>query len=256
MKNMNVNEYLKRIKFQSRTGDAFEDLKQLQTQNLYHVPFENLDVINKVPIRLDLSHIYHKIVRNHRGGFCYEINGLFHWLLKQLGYEVKMISSTIAREKNQWYMENTHLANIVTMNNVEYLIEVGAGDTVRSPVPLTGDVVEDISGKYRVHPVGEFLHLQKLIDDEWTAEYRFTTTPRIFSFFEEVCKLNQTSPESHFTQKIIVTKTNQTGRITLTNHEIITTINGEKSKKEYQQHERPDLLNNLFGIDMHQKHEW
>ncbi|NDI34912.1 arylamine N-acetyltransferase family protein [Chengkuizengella sediminis] len=252
-KDMNVNEYLKRIKVQSKTGDVIEDLKLLQTQNLYHVPFENLDVINKVSIQLDLPQIYHKIVQNHRGGFCYELNGIFHWLLKQLGYEVKMISSTIAREKNLWYMENTHLANIVTMNGVEYLIDVGTGYTARSPIPLTGEIIEDIGGKYRIYPVEESLHLQQLIHDEWAAVYRFTTTPRTFSFFEEVCRWNQTSPESPFTQKKVVTKATETGRITLTNHEIITTINGEKSKKEYQQHELPDLLDNLFGMDMYQK---
>ncbi|NBI29299.1 arylamine N-acetyltransferase family protein [Chengkuizengella marina] len=252
-KEMNVNEYLKRIKVQSITGNAIEDIKWLQRQNLYYVPFENLDVINKVPVKLDLSPIYHKIVRNHRGGFCYEVNGLFHWLLKQLGYKVRMISSTIAKEKDQWYRSHTHLTNIVTLKGVDYLIEVAAGDTVRSPVPLTGEIVEDISGKYRIYPIGEFLHLQKYLDNEWASVYRFTTTPRTFSFFEEVCRWNQTSPESPFTQKKIVTRATETGRLTLTNHEIITTINGEKKKKEYQQDELPILLNNLFDIDMYQK---
>ncbi|MFS1511083.1 arylamine N-acetyltransferase family protein [Chengkuizengella sp. SCS-71B] len=252
-KEMNVNEYLKRIKVQSLTGEAIEDLKLLQIQNLYHVPFENLDVINKAPVQLDLSQIYQKIVRNYRGGFCYEVNGLFHWLLKQLGYEVTMISSTVAKEKDQWYRNHTHLTNIVTLKGVDYLTEVAAGDTVRSPVPLTGEIVEDISGKYRVYPVGEFLHLQKYLNEEWTPVYRFTTSPRIFSFFEEVCKWNQTSPESPFTQKKIVTRATETGRITLTNHEIITTRNGEKTKKEYQQNELPTLLNNLFDINMYQK---
>ncbi|MDP5274767.1 arylamine N-acetyltransferase family protein [Chengkuizengella axinellae] len=248
---MNVNDYLKRIKLpSSRTGDAFEDLKKMQIQHLYHVPFENLDVVNKVPIELDLTRIYKKIVLNQRGGFCYEINGLFHWLLKQLGYEVKMISSTIAKDKNHWYKENTHLTSIVTIENVEYLVEVGAGDTVRTPIPLNGEIVEDISGRYRIDSDGDLLQLQKYVDHEWIPVYRFTTTPKAYSFFEEVCKWNQTSPESHFTQKMITTMANETGRVTLTNQEIITTINGKKTKREYSPNELSELLIDLFGMDI------
>ena len=64
---------------------------------MQHMPFENLDVIRKVPIYLNLQRIYEKIVSRKRGGYCYELNGLFNWLLTELGYDAHLIAATVRR---------------------------------------------------------------------------------------------------------------------------------------------------------------
>ena len=56
-----------------------------------NVPFENLDIQNK--IKIDLDNLFDKIVIRNRGGFCYELNGLFYKLLKQIGFAVRMVSA-------------------------------------------------------------------------------------------------------------------------------------------------------------------
>ncbi|WP_214484719.1 arylamine N-acetyltransferase [Bacillus sp. SM2101] len=247
---MDITEYLERIKVDSLSGDQMKDLQLLIKQNIYNIPFENLDVIRRIPIKLDLEQIYRKVVINRRGGFCYELNGLFHWLLTRLGYEVKRISATVAKNKNEWYLQNTHLSNIVTINEREYLVDVGFGDFSHSPIPLDGEEVEDIGGTYRIERVNElFYDLQKIDSDDWLTKFRFNTEAREYLFFEEACQLNQ-SPASHYTKKIIVTKGNATGRITLTDHEVITTINGQKTKREYLLEERNVILQELFGINL------
>ena len=40
------------------------------------IPFENLDILNNRKISLDGSILYDKIITNHRGGLCFELNGL------------------------------------------------------------------------------------------------------------------------------------------------------------------------------------
>ncbi|WP_214482418.1 arylamine N-acetyltransferase [Bacillus sp. SM2101] len=247
---MNMNHYLQRIGIHSLTGEKEQDLRSLQRQHLYTVPFENLDVINSVPIKLNLTNIYHKIVNNERGGFCYELNGLFNWLLEKLGYKVTMISATISTGKDQWYKANSHLTNLVTINQRDYLVDVGCGDTVRSPILLTGEIVEDISGKYRIQAVDDiFFDLQKHMNNEWNTQFRFSKTPREYDFFNEICHWNQTNPQSKFTQQTIVTIATPNGRVTVTDEHIIITNDDQKSKQAYSTSEFNTILNYYFDIN-------
>ncbi len=42
---------------------------------------------------LDEARMVNKIVRERRGGFCYELNSSFGWLLRQLGFTVERLSA-------------------------------------------------------------------------------------------------------------------------------------------------------------------
>ncbi|MEI5906614.1 arylamine N-acetyltransferase [Bacillus spongiae] len=248
---MDIKTYLERINVEALSGDPLKDLQLLIKQHIMTVPFENLDVLHKVPITLNLERIYQKIVENHRGGFCYEVNGLFHWLLSSLGYDVKRIASTVAKSETEWYRKNTHLSNIVTIDGKEYVVDVGFGDSSYSPIPLDGEVVKDVGGNYRIKRVDDtYYDLQKYDEQKWKVKYRFTKKVRSYSFFEEVCQWNQQSPESSFTQKTIVTLGTLKGRVTLTDDEVITTVNGQKTKRPYDQNELPKILKDSFGISI------
>ena len=80
---MEIAAYLSRIQYQGGLEPNLENLRNLQVAHLLHVPFENLDIHRKVEI--DLEGSYEKIVKRNRGGFCYELNGLFYELLEALG---------------------------------------------------------------------------------------------------------------------------------------------------------------------------
>ena len=82
---MNIQEYIKRINYSGDITPNLVVLKQLQKTHLLNVPFENLDIHYGNLIELDLDKIYHKIVVKKRGGFCYELNGLFQSLLNTIG---------------------------------------------------------------------------------------------------------------------------------------------------------------------------
>ena len=94
---MNCNQYLQRIKVKEIENPTYSFLSKLQAQHLFTVPFENLDIHQGKKIVLEESQIYQKIVVRGRGGFCYELNGLFCWLLRALGFSVSMVSSQIYR---------------------------------------------------------------------------------------------------------------------------------------------------------------
>ncbi|WP_405078991.1 arylamine N-acetyltransferase [Paenibacillus chitinolyticus] len=231
---MNVEAYLKRMDTSRPVKPDLAALKELQRQHLLHVPFENLDVIRQVPITLDIASFYEKVIGRRRGGFCYELNGLFSTLLKELGFTVRLIAATVAKPDGTWGMNESHAAILAELDR-SYLVDVGFGDSARTPVPLDGTPVEDVSGVYRAAKVPEadgLYDLQRAGEDEgWNALYRFSTAPRSLGSFAEACTFNQTSPESHFTRKLLATKATATGRVTISGDQLIETDGDVKSRQ-------------------------
>src|ERR1700757_3972846 len=102
---MDVPAYLRRIDYDGPVEPSFQTLRALHRQHLYTVPFENLDIALGVPIVLESGRLYDKIVIRRRGGFCYELNGLFCELLKQLGFRVDMLSARVHRADGSFSRE-------------------------------------------------------------------------------------------------------------------------------------------------------
>jgi len=80
---MNIDAYLKRINYRGSLDPTTQTLQQLQVAHLLTVPFENLSIHLAEPIILDGDALFEKIVVRRRGGFCYELNGLFAALLRE-----------------------------------------------------------------------------------------------------------------------------------------------------------------------------
>ena len=246
---MNIQSYLERIKYEEVTQKDLATLSQLQMNHLLHVPFENLDVMRKVEIPLDVQTYYRKIVENRRGGFCYELNGLFHWLLTNLGYQARLISATVKRGDGTWTMEGSHAALIVELEQ-PYFVDVGFGDSARKPLPLTGEIHRDVSGTYRIYRVEpDRYDLQQMGDhDEWRTRMRFTLTSKQLSDFKEPCHFNQTSPNSNFTRGELATIATPEGRVTFSKDKLTETYQGEKVERPVQKDEKARVLKQYFGI--------
>ena len=116
-----------------------ENLKLLQKQHLLNVPFENLDIHWKRPIFLDTEKFYEKIIEEKRGGFCYELNGLFYELLSEMGFQSKIISARVSNGKD-FGAEYDHLAIFTKIGEEEFLVDVGFGDFTAEPVQFVLDI--------------------------------------------------------------------------------------------------------------------
>ncbi|WP_174614627.1 arylamine N-acetyltransferase family protein [Virgibacillus ihumii] len=248
---MDADAYLDRFHAEKRVDADLPYLAYLQMQHMLHVPFENLDVINQVPITLNREKFFDKIVNHYRGGFCYELNGLFIWLLQQLGYQAHLISGTVHQKNGIWALANSHAAILVELDQ-SYLVDVGFGDSVRHPLPITGKSINDVSGKYRViyneqNELGPYL-LQKNREGLWTNLYCFDIEENKLIDFTSMCNYNQTSPDSPFTQNLITTIATENGRITLSDNILTTTKGSFKSRKEANNKE--DILEKFFNISL------
>ncbi|MBP2242299.1 N-hydroxyarylamine O-acetyltransferase [Cytobacillus eiseniae] len=244
---MNVQAYLKRISVTKEEPLTLAYLAKLQNNHMENIPFENLDVTRKVEIKLITERFFEKVMGNGRGGFCYELNGLFQQLLSKLGFHSQLIACTV-RKTEGWAKADTHAAIIVHLDE-PYLVDVGFGDSVRQPVPLNGEERTDVSGTYRVMQTEqESFDLQRFEENHWKTLYRFTTTMKYIEDFAEGCLYNQTSPDSTFTHGDIVTIATPDGRITLSGLTVTQTKNGQKEKWELSEEEKSAFIEKYFHI--------
>jgi len=215
---INVKAYLDRIEVKGKLEVNLDCLTLLQKQHLLNIPFENLDIHTKTEIRLDIDRVFTKVITNGRGGFCYELNGMFYELLLELGFEAQLISCQVYKKETGFGKEHAHVAILVKLEKHEYLCDVGFGEFALEPLNLKiGLLQQDLKGEFQIDKCDATqLQVSKLNEGVLTPEYKFENKAMQYNDFEEMCHYTQTSPESHFTQKIIITRPTLTGRISLT----------------------------------------
>ena len=251
-KSVNIEAYLSRIGLDRRDIRCdLDTLRTLQLQHLLHVPFENLDIHWRVPIVLDIDRFYEKIVEKRRGGYCYELNGLFNELLKALGYHTHLVSGRVFMGDKGYSPDFDHMAVVVKIGDQEYLSDVGFGDFASVPLKLDpSEEQTDREGTFYVRPTehGAF-EIEKLIDGKWTPELLFGRSSHDLQEFAERNEFQQHSPDSHFTTRKICSILTAEGRKTLTDIAFIISENCNReenaisSAKDFY-----DTLSREFGI--------
>ena len=258
---MEMRDYLQRIRYQGSLEPTIETLRALHEAHLLTVPFENLSIHLGQPILLQEKALYEKIVSRRRGGFCYELNGLFAWLLRQVGFAVSLLSAEVASQTRGFNPPFDHLALLVhQLDGAEWLADVGFGESFRHPLRLKADLEQkDSDGQvYRLIQEREereeptkpnYWIMQHLDEHGWEAQYRFTLQPYALADFTARCQYHQTSPESHFTQKRICSLATPQGRLTLSEWHLIITTQGERTERVLSsQEEYAAVLADSFGV--------
>lgn len=237
---MNREKYLRRIGIETNEIEpTVENLKLLQRRHLLRVPFENLDIHRKRPILLNVEKFYEKIVGQKRGGFCYELNGLFNELLRDVGFQTRLVSARVSDGKGGFGEEYDHLAIIATVGETEYLADVGFGAFTAEPLKLVCDLEQrDETGVFLLKRFDQdYLEVAKKDGESWKSEYIFKISGRDLPEFAEMCRFHQTSPESHFTQGKVCSLMTADGRKTLTDKKFIETKNGQKVETDVHSEE-------------------
>lgn len=246
---MEVGAYLKRIGYRGPLEPGSETLRQLHRAHMLAVPFENLDIQLGQQIVLSQPMFYDKIVRRKRGGFCYELNGLFGWLLEQLGYVVVSLSARVF-DGEQFGPEFDHLVLLMQMEE-PLIADVGFGDSFLEPIRLdAGEEQKQQDCVYRLTESGSAMVLQRRLGSDWEPQYIFSLTPRRLEEFSAMCHFQQTSPDSIFTRKTVCSLATPDGRVTLSNSRFIVTSGGRREEREIvDPEEYRELLKVQFGIE-------
>jgi len=251
---MDVQAYLRRIRYTEplipgvdRPG--IDLLGSLHRAHLFTVPFENLDISLGRAILCDEGRILHKIVNEHRGGFCYELNGAFAALLRVLGFRVTLLSGRVARAAGGYSPEFDHLTLRVDLEE-PWLADVGFGEGFLEPLRLEPSIEQPQNGRiFRLTPIEGAFDLEVMVEGKWRKEYAFALVPRELSEFAGMCRYHQTSPESHFTRQRICSLATPEGRITLSDEKLIETRGGSRQERLLSgDQEWRTKLRELFGV--------
>jgi len=223
-----IDEYLARIGYIGPREPTPEVLRALHERHLLSVPFENLDIHIGREIVPDEARILDKIVRQRRGGFCYELNGAFAALLRALGFDVDMLSARVPRADGTISPEFDHMTLLVRAGGERWLADVGFGECFLHPLRLDerGDQ-RDPAGTFRI----EQRDARDWLLSSGKPEYLFSLEPHPLADYAEMCHYHQTSPKSSFTQKRVCSLATMTGRITLAEDRLIVTENGARREE-------------------------
>lgn len=255
---MNIQTYLTRIEYQGSLEPNLQNLSALQKAHMRTVPFENLSVHYKQPILLNEEALYKKIVEQNRGGFCYELNGLFAWLLRSFGYKVEMLSAGVITDDGGFGPEFDHMTLLVHIDE-DYLVDVGFGDSFQEPLRVNfrgeqrqGGMSYQLSADAKRDAL--VLSEQNNLDENpnMQPQYRFMLYPHQLNEYEGMCQYHQTSPASHFTQKRVCSRATESGRFSLSDLKLIVTKNGTREEKILaSEDEFHAALKEYFNIDLH-----
>lgn len=239
-----------------------DTVARLQHAHVRAVPFENLaivgdpfdDAADGEGVVLDLPHVYEKVVERRLGGYCFELNGLFGWLLAELGVDTHRIAARVVGDDGTGRPPANHHTNVVAFDR-RYLVDVGMGiPTMRRPLPVDGEIVTDVAGvAWRVVESDrpDETHLTQYRRpgaDDWQDRYLFTDVPRDLRYFEATCDYLQTAPESPFTGDPVVSIATETGHLKLKRDTLVRYDGSDRSEEPVAPADWHDVLGREFGL--------
>ncbi|MEU3661663.1 arylamine N-acetyltransferase [Streptomyces sp. NPDC032940] len=264
METRRIDAYLRRIGAGRPARPTADALRDLHLRHLRTVPFENLSVHLGEEIVLEEERLLDKVVGARRGGFCYELNGLFGALLRALGYEVTLLAARVYGDGGALGIPYDHLALLVRTEDAEGLLaDVGFGAHSHGPLDF-GERGEqkDPGGTFRVaeagadaagarggHDADRAADLDVLCDGK--PVYRLEQRPRVLGDFESGAWWHSTSPRSHFLKSPVCSRlTEDGGRITLSGRRLTTTAaDGGREVRELETDgEVLAAYRELFGV--------
>lgn len=210
--NFSLPDYLNRIGYSSETHPDFATLTALMSAQLQSIPFENTEVqAGRIPSLIP-EDIVTKIVTQGRGGYCYEVNGLFAMALTALGFEWYF-----AGARPMFYparRPKTHMVVIVTIEGKSYLCDTGFGGYgVREPLEVVDAHESEQNGdRFRLELIEKEYVLSSLVNDEWAPQYGFALSPQEWIEFSLANHFNATHPDTIFTQKKLAVMQTPLGR--------------------------------------------
>lgn len=216
---MNVKAYFERIGLETpeEIRPTSELLRKLHLAHCTAVPYENLDMLRVIPTSLEVEPLYRKIVEGHRGGLCFELNGLFGALLRELGYGVTDLAARYLRGESVLPMRRHRVLRVQALDGL-WLCDVGIGEICpREPVALLEGVVQKQFGEQYKLEKEPFLGwvLWDLHRGEWRRFYSFTEEPQLVVDYMAPNFYCEQHPDSPFNKSEMFSLKTLQGRITL-----------------------------------------
>lgn len=225
-----VGDYLARLGLDRAPPRSREGLALLHRQHMRSIPLENLDNFLGETIRLDTPALLDKLLRRGRGGLCYELNQGFALLLEALGFSVTRLQGRVF-SANAFGPPFDHLLLGVSFPDATLIADVGFGNSFEQPLALREAESREGETGYRLARGGaEWLLSRQGSGGRWQPLYRFGMGSHEIGEYARMCVHHQTSPASHFTQRLICSRATPEGRITLGGMRLIETRGHQRAE--------------------------
>ncbi|MDR6603876.1 N-hydroxyarylamine O-acetyltransferase [Achromobacter deleyi] len=248
--NFTLARYLERIGHDGDTRPDITTVAALMRRQLFTVPFENLDVQAGRVVSLVPEDIVEKILERHRGGYCYEVNGLFAMALEALGVPYRFVAARpmfypVKRPK-------THMALVVHASGADWLCDLGFGSYgIRAPMNLAeldAEVPQDMDAFMLSRLDGDAFVLKARAGGQWLNQYAFDLSPQEWVDFVPANYLNSTHPDAIFVQKRVVVLHNETGRSMLVGNALKVVRDNDVVETALDDASVADELERRFGL--------
>jgi N-hydroxyarylamine O-acetyltransferase len=203
---IDISAYLQRIGFDGPLHADLETLRALHRAHVLAISYENFDVQLKRPITIDPQAAFEKLVHRRRGGWCYEMNGVFGLVLQAIGFEITRLAADGSTPAS-------HLVLTVAMEGATYIADVGFSDGPVEPYPL-------VEGSFAQEGFDFRIELQS--GKRWRMHnHRFGAAPGFSAGVPDEpamanrCQWLQTSPDSPFVQHSTVFRRMNSGYVSL-----------------------------------------
>lgn len=254
-----IRRYFERIglEYEEPFSPDLENLKKLHLAHSLTVPYENLDILRGKLLSLEDDDLYEKIVTNKRGGYCFEANGIFGWLLRSLGYKVTDFLGRYLRGEEMAVPMRRHRILKVELPEGDYLCDVGIGDKAqRLPLLMQcGLEQKDYDDIYKFEK-DEFMGwvLYDLVDGDWRPFFSFTEDGQVYTDFIMPSFWCERHPDSFFNKAPIFCIKAERGMVTLIGDTFRDSTGGTLIEKQLTtDEERAEVYKKYFNLDFYEK---
>mgnify|MGYP000176494883 CR=1 FL=1 len=220
---IDLGAYFERIGY---TGSPLPDLdtvRELIALHTQSIPFENLNPFLGRLVEIDLPSVERKLVREERGGYCYEQNNLFRAVLQEIGMAVTGLAARVLWQVPESHQPaQSHMMLRAEIAGVPYLVDVGFGaQTPTAPLRLDIETEQVTAhGVYRLRRIEADYLLQTRIDGNWLPVYRFDLKKQSAGDYKVFNWYCSTHPESRFVNELVAARAFAGGRHTLRGREL------------------------------------
>jgi N-hydroxyarylamine O-acetyltransferase len=215
-----LTAYFARLNWNSPVAVDIDTLRALHLRHNCTIPFENLDVLLPREIQLDDQSLEDKLIHARRGGYCFEQNGLFERVLREIGFDVRSVLGRVVLSNPPQMPPRTHRLLVIDLAGERWIADVGfGGQTLTAPIQLQANKEQNTPhGVYRLLNEGNDWILQFRHHDRWQSMYHFDLVPQYFSDYVAGNFWSAHWPQSHFRHHLLMCRhLPDGGKLTLTN---------------------------------------
>jgi N-hydroxyarylamine O-acetyltransferase len=225
MADFDLDSYFARIGYGGPATPNLATLTAVQAAQVAAIAFENLNPLMGLPVNLDLDSLQAKLVQSRRGGYCFELNGLFKAALKAMDFQVTGLAARV-----RWMAAadaplggRSHMLLKVDLADGPYLADAGFGaHLLDAPLRMQPGLEQSTPwARYRLTEADGALTLSVRVADEWRSAYLFDLEPQLAADYETYSWFTATHPQSLFVSYLIAERLTETARYNLVNTRLV-----------------------------------